>query len=132
MASPQSAKIQRSAYAENMNPLSSLLRRAADTLDSINIRVEEHRNDEDAPLLDTEAVNEAVVTLSASTISAVLDIFDSLPRPFHREETVSEQSRDLIEQEVDKVIGRMGLVQEDELAALRKRVIELEQRLENK
>jgi hypothetical protein len=115
-----------------MNPLSSLLRRAADTLDSINVRVEEHRNDEDAPLLDTEAVNEAVVTLSASTISAVLDIFDSLPRPFHREETVTEQSSDLIEQEVDKVIGRMGLVQEDELAALRKRVVELEQRLENK
>jgi hypothetical protein len=34
-----------------------------------------------------------------------------------------------VEQEVDKVIGRMGLVQEDELAALRKRVAELESKL---
>ena len=31
--------------------------------------------------------------------------------------------------EVDKIIGRMGLVQEDELAALRKRVVDLEEAL---
>ena len=113
-----------------MNPLSAVLRRAADTLDSINTRVEEHRQDADAPMIDTNAINEAVITLSASTISAVMDIFESIPRPTcsHRE-SASEQDSDLIEQEVDKVVGRMGLVQEEELAALRKRVIELEHKL---
>jgi len=36
-----------------------------------------------------------------------------------------------VAEEVDKVVGRLGLVQEDELAALRKRVLDLEARLSN-
>lgn len=112
-----------------MNPLSALLRRAADTLDSINTRVEEHRQDESAPMVDVNAVHDAVITLSASAISAVMDLVDTLPRPCSRHESTGETNPDLIEQEVDKVVGRMGLVQEDELAALRRRVIELEQKL---
>ena len=118
-----------------MNPLSSLLRRAADTLDSINTRVDEHRADPNAPMVDVNAINEAVVTLSASTISAVMDLVDSIPRPCnhrdHAHTSDAGQSTDatVIETEVDKVVGRMGLVQEEELAALRKRVVELEQRL---
>ena len=34
-------------------------------------------------------------------------------------------ARETVIAEVDKIIGRMGLVQEDELAALRKRVVDL-------
>lgn len=113
-----------------MNPLSAVLRRAADTLDSINARVEEHRQDANAPMIDTNAINDAVITLSASTISAVMDLFESIPRPTcSHQDATTESGSDLIEQEVDKVVGRMGLVQEEELAALRKRVIELEQKL---
>ena len=116
-------------YPINMNPLSVLLRRAADTLDSINTRVEEHRQDPNAPMVDANAINDAVITLSASTISAVMDLVDSIPRPCnHREHTEYSENAD-IEQQVDEVVGRMGLVQEDELAALRKRVVELEQKL---
>ena len=44
-----------------MNPLASLLRRAADTLESINTRVDEHRADPNAPMVDVNAINEAVV-----------------------------------------------------------------------
>ena len=126
----ENAELGCAIYSVSVNPLSALLRRAADTLDSINTRVEEHRQDADAPMVDTNAINEAVITLSASTISAVMDILDSIPRPAcnHRE-TASDQDSTVIEEEVDKVVGRMGLVQEEELAALRKRVIELEQKL---
>ena len=126
----RNANLHKANYAEGMNPLSSLLRRAADTLDSINTRVEEHRQDADAPMIDTDAINDAVITLSASTISAVMDLFDAIPRPgCNHRESGSEQDSTVIEEEVDKVVGRMGLVQEEELAALRKRVIELEQKL---
>lgn len=118
-----------------MNPLSALLRNVADTIDSINTRVDERRQDPDAPLVDFPAVNEALVTLGASTISAVLDLVESFPRPGFQRDCANSDSSDSsmdptkVEEEVDKVIGRMGLVQEDELAALRKRVAELEQKL---
>lgn len=116
-----------------MLDFASMLRQAADTLDSISDRVKEQRADEDAPMVDTDAVTAAVVTLSATAISAVLDLVDTLPRPgnFNRahEETHAESGS--VAEEVDKVVGRLGLVQEDELAALRKRVLDLEARLSN-
>ena len=116
-----------------MFELSSLLRQVADTLDSINNRVHEQRMDEEAPMFDKESIKDAVVTLSASAISAVLDVADSLPRPPHmmrHSDAGDTQSGDVAE-EVDKAIGRLGLVQEEELAALRKRVIDLEAKLSN-
>lgn len=114
-----------------MLDFASMLRQAADTLDSINDRVKEQRGDEDAPMVDTEAVTAAVVTLSATAISAVLDLVDTLPRPSHFNRSASESESDSgsVAEEVDKVVGRLGLVQEDELAALRKRVLDLEARL---
>ncbi len=116
-----------------MLDFASMLRQAADTLDSINDRVKEQRNDEDAPMVDTDAVTAAVVTLSATAISAVLDLVDTLPRPanFARNHESSESDSGSVAEEVDKVVGRLGLVQEDELAALRKRVLDLEARLTN-
>ena len=110
-----------------------MLRQAADTLDSINDRVKEQRSDEDAPMVDTDAVTAAVVTLSATAISAVLDLVDTLPRPanFARNHEASHSDSGSVAEEVDKVVGRLGLVQEDELAALRKRVLDLEARLAN-
>ena len=114
-----------------MLDFASMLRQAADTLDSINDRVKEQRSDEDAPMVDTDAVTAAVVTLSATAISAVLDLVDTLPRPanFARNHDASHSDSGSVAEEVDKVVGRLGLVQEDELAALRKRVLDLEARL---
>jgi len=121
-------------YAEYMFDLSAILRHAADTLDSINTEVRERRDDETAPMVDTEAVSAAVVTLSATAISAVLDLLDTLPRPggFARPHREDEPVAEHVAEEVDKVIGRLGLVQEDELAALRKRVLDLEAKLADK
>jgi hypothetical protein len=111
-----------------MLDFASMLRQAADTLDSINDRVKEQRADEQAPMVDTEAVTAAVVTLSATAISAVLDLVDTLPRPanFTRGHDAQTSEAGSVAEEVDKVVGRLGLVQEDELAALRKRVVDLE------
>ena len=130
-ASPASALSVTSDYAEPMFDFSSMLRQAADTLDSINDRVREQRGDEEAPMVDTEAVTAAVVTLSATAISAVLDLVDTLPRPsnFTRGHDSATSESASVAEEVDKVVGRLGLVQEDELAALRKRVLDLEARL---
>jgi len=116
-----------------MLDFASMLRQAADTLDSINDRVKEQRADEEAPMIDTEAVTAAVVTLSATAISAVLDLVDTLPRPTTcgRNSAETETGSRSVAEEVDKVVGRLGLVQEDELAALRKRVLDLEARLSN-
>ena len=114
-----------------MLDFASLLRQAADTLDSIGDRVKEQRADDEAPMIDTDAVNAAVVTLSATAISAVLDLIDTLPRPanFARSQDSAPADAGSVAEEVDKVVGRLGLVQEDELAALRKRVLDLEARL---
>jgi hypothetical protein len=116
-----------------MLDFASMLRQAADTLDSINDRVKEQRADEEASMIDTEAVTAAVVTLSATAISAVLDLVDTLPRPTTcgRNSAETEAGSGSVAEEVDKVVGRLGLVQEDELAALRKRVLDLEARLSN-
>ena len=50
----------------------------------------------------------------------------------HEDSHVDAEGRSALDiaSEVERAAGRMGLVQEDELAALRKRVVELEQRLE--
>ena len=121
-------------YAEPMLDFASMLRQAADTLDSVSDRVKEQRLDEDAPMIDTDAVTAAVVTLSATAISAVLDLVDTLPKPgnFMRNHEAHESDSGSVAEEVDKVVGRLGLVQEDELAALRKRVLDLEARLSQK
>lgn len=126
-----SASLVTTDYAEYMFDLSAILRHAADTLDSINTEVKERREDEQAPMFDTEAVSAAVVTLSATAISAVLDLIDTLPRPagFGRQHSADETVVENVAEEVDKVIGRLGLVQEDELAALRKRVLDLEAKI---
>jgi hypothetical protein len=117
-----------------MLDFASMLRQAADTLDSVSDRVKEQRLDEDAPMIDTDAVTAAVVTLSATAISAVLDLVDTLPKPgnFMRNHEAHESDSGSVAEEVDKVVGRLGLVQEDELAALRKRVLDLEARLSQK
>ena len=53
-----------------------------------------------------------------------------MPKPGCSTGSVDEKARNLATTELEKLIGRMGLVQEDELAALRKRVVDLEAALQ--
>jgi len=111
-----------------------LLRRAADSLDDVSGQVRTSRLNDETPTLDTEALSQAFISVSATAVATILNLVESLPRPGtsfgcnHSDGTAEDVSAD-VEQEVDKVIGRMGLVQEDELAALRKRVADLENAL---
>jgi len=111
-----------------------LLRRAADSLDDVSDQVRTSRLNDETPTLDTEALSQAFVSLSATAAATILNLIESFPRPGstfgcnHSEASDADLSAD-VEQAIDKVIGRMGLVQEDELAALRKRVADLESKL---
>ena len=117
-----------------MIDFSYLLRRAADSLDDVSDQVRTSRLNDETPTLDTEALSQAFVSLSATAVTTLMNLVESLPRPGsqfgcnHSDSSDADVSAD-VEQEVDKVIGRMGLVQEDELAALRKRVADLESKL---
>ena len=111
-----------------------LLRRAADSLDDVSAQVRTSRLNDETPTLDTEALSQAFASVSATAVATLLNLVESLPRPSsqfgcnHSSSADADVTAD-VEQEVDKVIGRMGLVQEDELAALRKRVADLESKL---
>jgi BMFP domain-containing protein YqiC len=111
-----------------------LLRRAADSLDDVTNQVRTSRLNDETVTLDTEALSQAFVSVSATAVATLMNLMESVPRPGsqfackHAESAESDVTAD-VEQEVDKVIGRMGLVQEDELAALRKRVADLESKL---
>ena len=111
-----------------------LLRRAADSIDEVSEQVRTSRLNDETPTLDTEALSQAFVSVSATAVATLMNLAESLPRPSsqfgcsHSDSSDTDVSAD-VEQEVDKVIGRMGLVQEDELAALRKRVADLESKL---
>lgn len=117
-----------------MIDFSYLLRRAADSLADVSDQVRTSRLNDETPTLDTEALSQAFVSLSATAVTTLMNLVESLPRPGsqfgcnHSDSSDADVSAD-VEQEVDKVIGRMGLVQEDELAALRKRVADLESKL---
>ena len=111
-----------------------LLRRAADSLDDVSNQVRTSRLNDETPTVDTDALSQAFVSVSATAVATIMNLVESLPRPgsqsccTNSDSSHSDTSAD-VEQEVDKVIGRMGLVQEDELAALRKRVADLESKL---
>ena len=113
-----------------------LLRRAADSLDDVSEQVRTSRLNDEAPTLDTEALSQAFVSISATAVTTLMNLAESLPRPGSHSTCRDSANAETdvtadVEQEVDKVIGRMGLVQEDELAALRKRVADLESKLAN-
>ena len=95
-----------------------------DSVNQIKTNVEENSKDG----IDTRLVVEAITAVGTLAGGIIMEVASKLPKP-ECKGTSEGGARETVIAEVDKIIGRMGLVQEDELAALRKRVIDLEEAL---
>jgi|GEM_PF-1672348 hypothetical protein len=93
--------------------------------DSVNqIKTNVSANSKDG--VDSKLVVEAITAVGTLAGGIIVEFLDKLPKPGCGSGSVDEKARNLATSELEKLIGRMGLVQEDELAALRKRVVDLE------
>lgn len=81
--------------------------------------------------VDSKLVVEAITAVGTLAGGIIVEFLDKLPKPNCGAGSADEKARNLASAELEKLIGRMGLVQEDELAALRKRVVDLEAALKN-
>ena len=93
-----------------------------ESVDQIKTNVSENSKDG----VDTKLVVEAITAVGTLAGGIIVEFLDKLPKPGCSTGSVDEKARNLATSELEKLIGRMGLVQEDELAALRKRVVDLE------
>ena len=119
--------------------ISGLMRMVADSLDGVEAKFRAQVDENLEAGIDSQSTMDAVITLGATGAAALMQMFESIPRPntgcrCHNQCNCSQMSSATseniaIEDEVEKVASRMGFVQEDELAALRKRVVELEEKL---
>jgi hypothetical protein len=95
-----------------------------ESVNQIKTNVEENSKDG----IDTRLVVEAITAVGTLAGGIIMEFASKLPKADCK--TSGEGgARETVIAEVDKIIGRMGLVQEDELAALRKRVVDLEEAL---
>ena len=110
---------------ENLREFSAM---AKDILDeSVNqIKTNVSENSKDG--VDTKLVVEAITAVGTLAGGIIVEFMAKLPKP-SCSGSGEGGARETVVAEVDKIIGRMGLVQEDELAALRKRVVDLEEAL---
>ena len=110
---------------ENLREFSAF---AKDILDeSVNqIKTNVSENSKDG--VDTKLVVEAITAVGTLAGGIIVEFMAKLPKP-SCSGSGEGSARETVIAEVDKIIGRMGLVQEDELAALRKRVVDLEEAL---
>ena len=97
-----------------------------ESVDQIKTNVSENSKD----AVDTKLVVEAITAVGTLAGGIIVEFLDKLPKPSCGSGSVDEKARNLATTELEKLIGRMGLVQEDELAALRKRVVDLEAALQ--
>ena len=107
---------------ENLRDFSAI---AKDILDeSVNqIKTNVSENSKDG--VDTKLVVEAITAVGTLAGGIIVEFMAKLPK-LECKGTGEGTARETVAAEIDKIIGRMGLVQEDELAALRKRVVDLE------
>jgi BMFP domain-containing protein YqiC len=92
-----------------------------DSVNQIKTNVEENAKEG----VDTKMVVEAITAVGTLVGGIIVEVASKLPKPEFKG-AGEGGARETVIAEVDKIIGRMGLVQEDELAALRKRVVDLE------
>ena len=92
-----------------------------ESVNQIKTNVEENSKDG----IDTRLVVEAITAVGTLVGGIIVEVASKLPKPEFKGPGEGG-ARETVIAEVDKIIGRMGLVQEDELAALRKRVVDLE------
>ena len=119
----QNAKSGFSSYHQRVINIAELLRMGADMLEKSQERVVEQRS-ESGREVDPQAISDALF---------VLELIDSLPeRPrFRANSDNSIFSTEEVEKVLSQIVARMGLVEESELAALRKRLVDLESKLNN-
>lgn len=92
-----------------------------DSVNQIKTNVEENAKEG----VDTKMVVEAITAVGTLFGGIIVEAASKLPKP-ECKGSGEGSVRETVATEIDKIIGRMGLVQEDELAALRKRVVDLE------
>jgi hypothetical protein len=97
-----------------------------ESVEQIKTNVSENSKDG----VDTKLVVEAITAVGTLAGGIIVEFLDKLPKPNCGSGSGDEKARNLATTELEKLIGRMGLVQEDELAALRKRVVDLEAALQ--
>jgi hypothetical protein len=120
-----------------------ILRMVADAAEEFDVKVRERTRENRAEGVDSQSIVDALATLSASAAAVVLDTADRAKGRGKEccgpednccagDETTPASATVDVAAEVERAAGRMGLVNEDELAALRKRVVELEKALSAK
>ena len=109
-----------------------MLRMAADAVDDFQGKTQQRYADQREAGVDSQAVVDAVATLTASALAGLAQAAPRLRGESCCDcQCVTESgggSASVVD-EVEKAFGRLGLVQESELAALRKRVVDLEAKL---
>lgn len=126
----QSAIRQKSSYDQSVINVSDLLRSAADMLENSQNRVADQR-EQSGREVDPQAISDALLMLGATGVSVVRELIESLPDLPRRKSNSSSFSASDVEGMVNQLIARLGLVEESELAALRKRINDLEARINN-
>ena len=110
--------------------VAEILRMSADMLEKSQTRVAAQR-EESGREIDPQAISDALFVLGATGVSVIRELIDTLPeRPKFRSnsENGTFTATD-VEGVVNQLIARLGLVEESELAALRKRINDLEAKL---
>ncbi len=92
-----------------------------ESVNQIKTNVKENAKDG----VDTKLVVEAITAVGTLVGGIAAEILAKLPKS-DTTEPVAEQDGKPVTTELDKIIGRIGLVRETELAELRKRVVDLE------
>lgn len=116
-----------------MSTFARFLRMTADAVDDFQGKARERYDEQRESGVDSQAVVDALATLTASAAASIAEM---APRPrggcqcdCDRPSGTTTGSAVDVADEVERAFGRLGLVQESELAALRKRVVDLEAKL---
>ena len=114
------------------------MRQAADMIEASKNNVESRREDQGREI-DPQAILDAFYTLGASASAVIKEAVEDISSRSKCSHSKNSADEDLyneagmnapdVETTVNKLIARLGLVEESELAALRKRVIDLEAQL---
>ena len=115
-----------------MSTFARMLRMTADAVDDFQGKARERYNEQREAGVDSQAVVDALATLAASAAAGAAE-FAPRQRGCQCDNGAGKSGASAafanISDEVEKAFGRLGLVQESELAALRKRVVDLEAKL---
>lgn len=105
----------------------SILNLAQEMAGDSAARIKENVKENAQDGVDSQMVVDAVTAVGTLFAGIATEVVANLPKPpGFSVGSLDAEARKVIDKEIDVIVGRLGLVQEDELAALRKRVVELE------